>query len=135
MINLSKYHIRLITRCCGGHVISAKITVTSLASSSPGSRRWGTGSALTSSKPSHTFPGAATRRSPPPPGVPVLGAVVVSLGVRVGIYQRSEEELEESDDAPEEVCDGVEAPGLGLKDPAVRGNVDHGTGATLLCFI
>ena len=41
------------------------------------------------------------------------------------IDQSSEEKLEEGDDAPEEIRDGVKTKGLGLQDLAIRRNVNH----------
>ena len=106
------------------HIIFTKMTVTSLASSSCGRGR--AGSTLTcSSKASHPPPGSSTWGSPPASSVPVLTAVFVSFRVGVGVYQSSKEELEEGDDAPEELRDGVEPPRLGLQDLAVRRNVNH----------
>ena len=98
--------------------------VTSLTSSSCSSWRR-TGRSLTSSKPAHPFPGSSSRRTTTSSSVPVVGGKLVSFGVSVRINQRSEEELEEGDNAPEEVCYGVKAPGFGLQDPTIRGDVDH----------
>ena len=69
-----------------------------------------------------------TRRAASSSGVAVVSAVSFALLVRVGIYQGPEEELEECDDPPEEVGDGVETPGLGLEHPAVGGNIHHPSG-------
>ena len=106
------------------HIIFTKMTVTSLTSSSGSRWRWA-GSTLSSSKPSHPSPGSSTWGSPPASSVPVLTAVFVPFRVRVRVYQSSEEKLEEGDDAPEEVSDGVESPGLGLQDLTIRRNVNH----------
>ena len=102
----------------------SKMIVTSLTSSSCSSWRR-TGRSLTSSKPAHPFPGSSSRRAPTSSSVPVVGGKLVSFGVSVRIKERSEEELEEGDDAPEEVCYGVKAPGFGLQDPTIGGDVDH----------
>ena len=69
-----------------------------------------------------------TRRAASSSGVTVVSAVSFALLVRVGVYQGPEEELEEGDDPPEEVGDGVETPGLGLEHPAVGGDVHHPSG-------
>ena len=106
------------------HIIFTKITVTSLTSSS-GSRWRRAGSTLSSSKPSHPSPGTSSWGSTPPSGVLVFTAVFVALGVGVRIDQSSEEKLEEGNDAPEELRDGVETQGLGLQDLPVRSNVNH----------
>ena len=106
------------------HVIFTKIHVTSLTSSSSRGRRAGS-SLSPSSKPSHPSPGSSTWGSPPASSVPILTAVFVAFGVGVRIDQSSEEKLEEGDDAPEEVRDGVQPKGLGLQDLAIRRNINH----------
>ena len=80
---------------------------------------------LTTSKASHPPPWSTSWGSSPASCVPVVRTVALSLAVGVGVYQGLEEELEEGNDAPEEVSDGVETPGLGLEHPPIRGNVHH----------
>ena len=100
------------------------MNVTSLASSSSSRGRWA-GSTLSSSKPSHPSPGSSTWGSPSASSVPILAAVFVAFRVGVRIYQSCEEKLEEGNDAPEELRDGVETEGLVLKDLTIRRNVNH----------
>ena len=55
----------------------------------------------------------------------VVGGVSLTLLVRVRADEGGEEQLQEGDRPPEEVRDGTQAPGLGLENPPVRGNVNH----------
>ena len=55
----------------------------------------------------------------------VVRGVSLPLLVRVRADEGGEEQLQEGDRPPEEVCDGAQAPGLGLENPPVRGNVHH----------
>ena len=57
--------------------------------------------------------------------VPVVSAVSLTLGVGGRVDECPEEELEEGDDPPEEVSDGVETPGLALENSSIRCNVHH----------
>ena len=57
--------------------------------------------------------------------VPVVSAVSLSLGVGGRVDECPEEELEEGDDPPEEVSDGVETPRLALENSSIRCDVHH----------
>ena len=55
----------------------------------------------------------------------VVRGVSLPLFVRVRADEGGEEQLQEGDRPPEEVRDGTQAPGLGLENPPIRGNVNH----------
>ena len=57
--------------------------------------------------------------------LPVVSGESLPLLVGVRADEASEEELQEGDGSPEEVGDGAQTPGLGLKHPTIGGYVHH----------